>query len=370
MTDSLYAPDVSASGGTFVDLFGRRPIEAADAESIPVPSRYVSFAGHYAESVIDELLLDPPSLILYDTFSVIAPLAARRLGVPYVNVCSGHAAVPEQVLAMLQHDPRVETSEACRSAVERLKAEHQMATASPFSYVDGMSPYLNVYCEPPQFLDDADRAAFEPVVFFGSLTEQPDRPESPTALATAAGGLREGLGIYVSFGTVVWKYFEAEAFAAMRVLCECLGRSADIRVSLGGHALEPRKRRQLQASSRVQVLDYVDQRAVLAETDVFVTHHGLNSTHEAIDAEVPMLSYPFFADQPKLAGKCAALGIATPIAASPRCPLDPGLVQAALQRIRSDRLGFAQRLKDARSRELETMAARGEVVDRILALVS
>ena len=56
----------------------------------------------------------------------------------------------------------------------------------------------------------------------------------------------------------------------------------------------------------------MDQWAVLGETDLFVTHHGLNSTHEAIFNRVPMLSYPFFWDQPGLAAKCQAFGIARP----------------------------------------------------------
>ena len=46
---------------------------------------------------------------------------------------------------------------------------------------------------------------------------------------------------------------------------------------------------------------------VLAAADVFVTHHGLNSTHESIAERVPMLSYPFQWDQPGMAERCQAL---------------------------------------------------------------
>ncbi len=46
---------------------------------------------------------------------------------------------------------------------------------------------------------------------------------------------------------------------------------------------------------------------------MFVTHHGLKSTHEAIWQRVPMISYPFFGDQPALAALCQRLGLAVPL---------------------------------------------------------
>ena len=53
--------------------------------------------------------------------------------------------------------------------LSRLRDEHGLADASPFSYVSGVSPDLNLYCEPPQFLQPDERRPFEPLAFIGSL---------------------------------------------------------------------------------------------------------------------------------------------------------------------------------------------------------
>ena len=77
------------AGARFVDLFARYPLDAADADSIPLPSRLVSFAAVYAEPLIAEVAALRPALIVYDSFVVVAPLVARRLGIPYVGMRRG-----------------------------------------------------------------------------------------------------------------------------------------------------------------------------------------------------------------------------------------------------------------------------------------
>lgn len=364
MTAGGYARDVEQAGGRFFDLFARYPIEAADATSIPVPSRYVSFAGTYAEAVTLEVGRLMPGLIVYDTFAVVAPLIGRRLGVPYVNMCAGHALRRSRMMAMLAEDPRVATSAACWKAVERLREVHAMAEASPFSYVDGVSPFLNVYCEPEPFLREEDRAELEPLVFQGSLA--PNSRETRVDAPMRDAGKRPR--VYVSFGTVVWRYYAPEAVAALAVLTRTLGEiGAEVVVSLGNHDLDPAMRTTL-ARSNLRVESYVDQWAVLADADLFVTHHGLNSTHEAIFHRVPMISYPFFWDQPALARRCQDLGLAVPLGGSPRAPIAEKAVLAAVERVTTERSAFVSRLSEARAWELATIAGRGAVIDRILAL--
>ena len=69
---------------------------------------------------------------------------------------------------------------------------------------------------------------------------------------------------------------------------------------------------------------------------VFVTHHGLNSTHEAIYHRTPMLSYPFFGDQPYLANRCRDLGLSVPLVDTWRTleRLAPGVSKGAFARCR------------------------------------
>lgn len=362
MTRADFQTEVESAGAGFIDLFASRLLDAVDATSIPLPSRFITFAAAYAASLCDQVAALSPELIVYDTFTVVAPIVARRLGIPYVNVCPNHAPVPARMVAALREDPRVAISDACRAAVERLRSEHGMINAHPFSYYESLSPHLNVYCEPEEFLGREDRAALEPIAFFGSLRA----PKPRNGAASPRGGRRPS--IYVSFGTAVWRYFESAAVSALRAVSQALADcDLDVIVTLGRHPLAPAARIGL-VRSNVRVVDHVDQHATLTATDVFVTHHGINSTHESILHEVPMISYPFFGDQPTLARRCQELGLAVPVAARPLAPLTPRALLSALARLTEARERFARRLEEARGWELRTIAGRGAVLDRILAL--
>ena len=70
-----------------------------------MPSRYVSFAGVHAERLTREIAALEPALMVYETYSVVAPIVARALGIPYVNVSPNHAPVPSRVVAALREDP-------------------------------------------------------------------------------------------------------------------------------------------------------------------------------------------------------------------------------------------------------------------------
>jgi UDP:flavonoid glycosyltransferase YjiC (YdhE family) len=170
------------------------------------------------------------------------------------------------------------------------------------------------------------------------------------------------LKIYVSFGTVVWRYYAGAAQDALAAIAEALGMNSNAEAvfSLGRIGSAPES-----IPPNVSVLDYVDQDAVLREADVFVSHHGLNSTHEAIFHAVPMISYPIFSDQPALAAKCMALGIAVPLVNSPRGLMNAQAVNRALRQIADRRVAMRARLFEW---EIATISARHEVLRQILAL--
>jgi MGT family glycosyltransferase len=366
MTHVDFQSKVESTGARFVDLFAHRPIEAVDATSIPVPSRYVTFAAAYAESLSEQVAALAPALVVYDAFAVAGPVVARRLGLPYVSVSSAHAFVPDRALKALREDSRVAISVECLAAVERLREVHRMSDASPFSYADSLSPYLNLYCEPAEFLAEEDHAAFAPLAFFGSILPRTPREKAAGAAVFSPNRRKR---IYVSFGTVVWWYFESAAGAALTAISRALAdRDADVLISLGGHEI-PAAAREGLLRPNVRVVDYADQWEVLEEADLFITHHGTNSTHEAIFQRVPMLSYPFFSDQPALARRCQDLGLALPLADAPQAPIEPGRLHAALARLGDEGELFAARLAEARSWELRTIAERGAVLDRILSLI-
>ena len=142
---------------------------------------------------------------------------------------------------------------------------------------------------------------------------------------------------------------------------------AEVLVSVGHHPFDDAERRRLERPN-LRVEGWVDQWGALKDADLFVTHHGLNSTHEAIYHQVAMLSYPFFADQPALARRCQEMGLAVPLAEAPRAPIEDGSVRRAIEHVQAHRAGFAARLAEARAWELEVIDGREAVLDRMLAL--
>jgi UDP:flavonoid glycosyltransferase YjiC (YdhE family) len=365
-TDLRFREEVERAGGRFVDLFAGRPIEGADATSIPVPCRYVSFAGHYADHVIREVAALRPAIVVHDTFAVIGTAVANSLEVPRVNVCAGHNFAPVPTVEALRL-PRVSVSEECWRAVRVLRNRYGMPDATPFSYFSALSPDLNVYCEPREFLRAEEREAFEPIAFFGSLSAEEIGGE--TAAASPFGeDSANTLRIYASFGTVVWRYYEAEALSAIEALSEAISPMHDTvaLVSLGGR--DPTKPAPRLARRNVRIENYVDQWNALREASVFITHQGLNSTHEAIFHQTPMISYPFLSDQPGLAKRCQELGLAVPLVEALRGPVGPDDVRSALARVAAQHDAMRARLAEARRWELETIRARQDVIARIVAL--
>lgn len=361
-TDRAFRDDVRRAGGQFSDLFASHSVAEADTTSLPLPCRYVSFAGLFSDAVVDAVTPLNPSLIVHDTFAVIGYVVANRLGLPRVNVCSGHNLAPGPAIAEIHRDRRIEIDQACRDAVDLLRTRDGIVDASPFLYMTGISPLLNLYCEPPEFLRTDEREAFAPISFFGSLW-----PAGMPSTGTASGMFRSGAGlrVYVSFGTVIWRYYRAEAIAALDALVAAIGERNDAEavISLGGTAASLSV-----TAPNVRVERYVDQWQILQTASVYVTHQGLNSTHEAIFHGVPMVSYPFFGDQPGLAARCQELGLAVPLVGATRGPVSPRDVHTALDRVAANRATLSARLDVAREWELDTIRARPDVIARMTAL--
>jgi UDP:flavonoid glycosyltransferase YjiC (YdhE family) len=243
-----------------------------------------------------------------------------------------------------------------------------MPDASPFSYATGMSRDLNLYGEPPQYLPEDQRQPFQPVVFMGSLSEQ-TIGRAPLAISPCGEGAAGKQRIYVSFGTVVWRYYADVARRALEAIRDAVAELPDsiALVSLGGAQQGDWDRRVELPNFRVE--SYVDQWGVLGASSVYITHHGLNSTHEAAFQGVPMISYPFFSDQPGMAKRSQELGLAVPLGTELRGQISAADVHAALSRLAAQRESMRERLAEARQWELDVIAGRSAVIQRILDLI-
>ena len=228
LTHGRFGAEVERAGGKLIDVFTKYPLERADSDSFPIPCRYVSYAGTYAQQILDDVKRIEPILVVYETFAVIGRVVAQRLGVPYVNMSPGHNMNPGHYLRLLQDDPRVRISESCHRSVDTLRDRYGLKDASPFCYITGLSPYLNICCEPPAFLTGDEREVFEPLAFYGCI-------QSPPELSEPAGD--DGLSffddapsrqkIYVCFGTTALRYYAGAGLSVFRAVADCVETMPD-----------------------------------------------------------------------------------------------------------------------------------------------
>ena len=370
-THRRFAPDVERARGQFHDMFEKYPLDEADATSLPAPCRFVTYAAHFGEAISRDVSALNPSLIIHGAFTVIGRVVATRLGIPRVNVCTGHNVAPERYLAMMRRDTSVRLAPECLRAVEMLRDSYGMVDASPFCYLSSMSPLLNVYCEPPEFLDEEERRPFAPIAFFGSIASAEDLGWSRERRAVRR---REDIGrsctVYIAFGTVIWRTWQDETLRLLDTMATELCRSGNVRtvIGLGGASVDPAA---MAALSRpgVVVESFVDQWQMLQRADVFITHQGLNSTHEAIFHETPMISHPFFWDQPALAAKCQRFGVALPLVSRPRGRVEAGDVRIAMDAIVNRHDAMHDALARAREWELAVIEQRPAVLKQIVDLM-
>lgn len=370
--DRLYQQQIEQAGAIFVDMLTPYPLAEADQESIPLGCRFVTYTGKYIEPILEEVKALQPSLIIYDSFAVIGFAVAKVLGLPFINICAGHNINAANIKERVKYHPCVKISTECKEAVVKLRKTYGIENADPFLYACSMSPYLNIYSEPPQFLDEEERKHYDPIAFFGCIdAEQRSLQGKKTAVSGCYFNPDARLKVYVSFGTIVWIYFTQQAAQVLQVISNVFADKIDteVLISLGGNKnaenLLPLLKR-----DNIKVQFYVDQWAVLQEADLFITHHGLNSTHEAIYHSVPMLSYPFFWDQPPLAKKCQDLGVALPLVSEVREPLTEQTLRNSLKLFTAIRKKLQEDIRLLSQGEKQIVKDRGQVLVRIKNLVN
>jgi MGT family glycosyltransferase len=122
----------------------------------------------------------------------------------------------------------------------------------------------------------------------------------------------------------------------------------------------------------VTVRRFVRQQAVLAHTDVFITHVGANSMHEGLAHGVPLVCVPHFGDQSQNAERVVALGAGVLL---PLVELSAARVAHEVQRVTDDgsfrasaaRLGASLRARGGVERALQVIESAVEAARRAAA---
>ncbi|MBA1276588.1 glycosyltransferase [Stutzerimonas stutzeri] len=105
--------------------------------------------------------------------------------------------------------------------------------------------------------------------------------------------------------------------------------------------LDVRQEKKLLQTGASWVTDFAPQRAVLARADALITHAGLNTALDALEAGVPSLALPIAFDQPGVAARIVHAGVGLKL--DPRLASRRGIVQALRRLLREP--GFAQRAR-------------------------
>ncbi|MGF7029056.1 glycosyltransferase [Sphingobacterium sp. HSC-15S19] len=102
--------------------------------------------------------------------------------------------------------------------------------------------------------------------------------------------------IYVSFGTLFGNKMYSEILNFLTLLDQVLDHYEGFQTIFSCGKV-PWSNDAFESLRNISIFNYVPQRYVLNFTKLFITHAGLNSIKESIEANVPMLAYPLFVDQ-------------------------------------------------------------------------
>lgn len=244
-----------------------------------------------------------PDLIIYDFFSLEGNLAGRLLNIPYwssipamIGPFTNQEYRDEKYAHQVNQDALTEIKE--RHSVEIAREEVEMV--SDGFHLPGQINLIWSFGEltPVDFRLNRSK---NPFVFVGNLRgdnyEKTDF-KNPKPL------------IYFSLGTVVMNNLWNQQVETSEKLTRFVGKLAElwkdknfqiIFVTQGKKVLEA-------YPENWWVYDNVDQVEILSRADLFITHGGSNSFHEAAMQRVPMVVIPFFGDQILVADRVEELG--------------------------------------------------------------
>ncbi|MBO9532194.1 MAG: hypothetical protein J7513_04375 [Solirubrobacteraceae bacterium] len=291
-------------------------------------------------AAIEELQRQPADVVVVDSMAPWGRLAAELLGLPAVTSCSSFVITPRLGAT---RQGTVDVLRRLPQGVGGLAAIGRARAALRHRFgVDCGGPMRLLANRTATTIVHTSRAFHPPlgrlgqqVQFVGATAagERNDVPVDPAgALGEALDAADAGAPlVYVALGTI---YNRRPAF--LRACAEALA-DGDRRVVISVASAQLREEIGPLPDSVVAAV-MPPQLAILDRAQLFVSHGGLNSVHEALWRGVPMILYPQAADQPVVAARAARLGAGVvlgarnPDAASVRAAAATLLAGAAAER--------------------------------------
>lgn len=242
-----------------------------------------------------ELAAYPPDVIVGDSMAFWAKLAAKKHGIPFVSSTTTFAFNRYSAKVIGQNGARLwqflRAQPKLRRSLARLRARGY-DVKSVFDIIANDNATETIVYTSPEFQPCAETFS-EKYHFVGSLL----RPARECFEKPAGATL-----VYVSLGTVA-----SGSVPFYRACLAAFGGDARYRLVLSvGAQMDIAALGDIPENCTVRAS--VDQMAVLACADVFLTHCGMNSVSEALWHALPLVLFPQTAEQRGVANRTAALG--------------------------------------------------------------
>ncbi|TWI53015.1 MGT family glycosyltransferase [Pseudomonas duriflava] len=257
--------------------------------------------------------------LITDQMEAAGGLVAEALNLPYISVACAlpvnrDPLVPLPVMPWGYDDSArgQQLNEGSAQVYDLLMYEHAQVIrryaqafglAPRSTLAECLSPYAQISQCVPGF--DFPRSVPLPYLHETGPLRSPRLHEPPLILPNKDVPLRDDRPfVFASLGTLQGGRFRL--FQRIARACQAL----DVQLLIahcGGLTLE--QSLLLRRAGAQWVTDFVPQRAVLAQADAVITHAGLNTVLDALEAGIPILALPIAFDQPGVAARVEYAGV-------------------------------------------------------------
>jgi len=252
-------------------------------------------------SVLEQIEGEEFDYIIHDSMFGCGHLLAQILKLPAINSCTSFAQTKASFDKMLEHLSQNIPTEIIQSIndefqnlTNKIKEKYDVEIRSPYEVFCNPAPLTIIYTtrefQPSGETFDQTYKFVGPSISLQSIDKSFD-----------LAAFKEKSVIYISLGTVF-----NQAMDFYKLCFKAFGNTDHMVIMSVG---EKTKLAELgEIPKNFLVKNYVPQTEVLKYTRLFITHGGMNSTHEGLYYGVPLIVIPQSADQPVVAGQVAKLG--------------------------------------------------------------